>query len=113
MRRPIVAGNWKMNLDLAAGRDLIASIRAEYATAEPVEVIVCPPAPYLFPAAKALDGCEIHLGAQDLYYTKNGAYTGEISAEMIAETGRGFCHRRTQRTGATRSAISRTIAWSI
>ncbi len=90
MRRPIVAGNWKMNLDLAAGRDLIASIRAEYATAEPVEVIVCPPAPYLFPAAKALDGCEIHLGAQDLYYTKNGAYTGEISAEMIAETGADF-----------------------
>ncbi|MCA9243027.1 MAG: triose-phosphate isomerase [Phycisphaerales bacterium] len=90
MRRPIVAGNWKMNLDLAAGRDLIASIRAEYATAEPVEVVVCPPTPYLFPAAKALDGCEIRLGAQDIYYTKSGAYTGEVSAEMIAETGADF-----------------------
>jgi triosephosphate isomerase len=90
MRRPLVAGNWKMNLDLPRGRDLIATIRAGLESPdvrERVEVAVCPPEIYLFPTAAAIGGSAIKLGAQNVYYEAGGAFTGEVSAEMIAETG--------------------------
>ena len=54
MRRPFVAGNWKMNLDLAAGRALIAELRTRLGAAPPIDVAVCPPSIYLFPMAKAV-----------------------------------------------------------
>ncbi len=90
MRRPFVAGNWKMNLNLARGRELIAGIRSGLETstvADRVEVAVCPPAIYLFPFAENVRGTPIRLGAQDLYHEPSGAFTGELSAEMIAEVG--------------------------
>jgi len=90
MRRPFVAGNWKMNLDLKRGRELIAGIKAGLQSAsvgERVEVAVCPPAVYLFPLAEAVAGSPIRLGAQDLYYETGGAFTGELSPAMVAEPG--------------------------
>jgi triosephosphate isomerase len=88
MRRPFVAGNWKMNLNLARGRELIAGIRSGLETSkvgDRVEVAVCPPAIYLFPFAEDLRGTPIRLAAQDLYHEPSGAFTGELSAEMLAE----------------------------
>ena len=91
MRRPLVAGNWKMNLDLAQARELVTSIREGLAALGPqakkVETAICPPAIYLFPVAKYADGSEIELGAQNIYHEPKGAFTGEISAAMIAESG--------------------------
>lgn len=90
MRRPLVAGNWKMNLDGARARELVAAIRAgleAVGDGERVEVAVCPPAIYLFPIAQAIEGSPVQLGAQDLYYEPSGAFTGELSAQMVAETG--------------------------
>ncbi len=90
MRCPLVAGNWKMNLDRVRGSQLVAGIRAgleSLSVRERVDVVVCPPAVYLYPIAEALKGTPIRLGAQDVYHEPNGAYTGEISAAMIAETG--------------------------
>ena len=91
MRKPLIAGNWKMNLDLPQARALIQGLRAGLdaagAKAQGVEVAVCPSFIYLFPVAKAIDGSGIRLGAQDVYYEPNGAFTGEISAAMVAETG--------------------------
>lgn len=90
MRRPFVAGNWKMNLSLALGRDLITSLRAgldQLGSGDRVEVAVCPPLVYLVPFAEALRGTRIQLGAQNLYHEASGAFTGEVAAEMIAETG--------------------------
>jgi triosephosphate isomerase len=91
MRRPLVAGNWKMNLNLAQARELVANVRAGLETLGPtagkVEVAVCPPTIYLFPLAEAMKGSEIRLGAQNLYYEPKGAFTGEVSAAMVAETG--------------------------
>jgi len=90
MRRPMVAGNWKMNLDLARGRELVSGIRASL-DAEPigdrVDVAVCPPAVYLVPLAEALQGGRIELGAQDVYFEAQGAFTGEVSAAMVADVG--------------------------
>jgi triosephosphate isomerase len=90
MRKPLVAGNWKMNLNLSHGRDLVAAIRTGIEAAgvhEQVEVAVCPPAVYLFQIAETAKGGAIQIGAQDLYYEASGAFTGELSAEMILETG--------------------------
>lgn len=90
MRKTLVAGNWKMNLDLASARKLIEGVRAGAMQSDDVEVAVCPPFIYLFPVAKAIAGSNIQLGAQDLYYENNGAFTGECSAAMVAETGCRF-----------------------
>lgn len=88
MRRKLIAGNWKMNLDLAGARSLVDQIRSGLGEAAgTLDVAVCPPAVYLLPMARAVDGSPILLGAQDLYFEANGAYTGEISAAMVADCG--------------------------
>lgn len=91
MRRLLVAGNWKMNLNLAQARDLVGGLREYLDKLQPpptnIDIAICPPAVYLFPMAKATDGSVIRLGCQDLHHESSGAFTGEISAAMIAETG--------------------------
>lgn len=94
MRRPLIAANWKMNLNLPQMRDLVSDVAAAVADqklSDGCDIAVCPPSIYLFPMAKAVDGTRIHLGAQNLFQEKSGAYTGEVSAEMVAETGAKFC----------------------
>ncbi len=93
MRQPLIAGNWKMNLDLASGRSLVEGIRAglaELTLPAGFEVAVCPPAVYLFPIAGAIDGSSLQLGAQDVFHETGGAFTGELAPAMIAETGARF-----------------------
>ncbi|MGE0480473.1 MAG: triose-phosphate isomerase [Phycisphaerae bacterium] len=85
MRRKLVAGNWKLNLNLAAARELISQLRAGVGADPGCNVAVFPPFIYLFPAAKALDGGPIRLGAQNVYCETSGAFTGEVSPAMIAE----------------------------
>ena len=89
MRRPLIAGNWKMNLNLGEARQLVDAIRTGLsdAAASRCDTAVCPPFVYLFPIAEALRGGPVKLGSQDLYYERSGAFTGEISAAMILETG--------------------------
>lgn len=88
MRRPLVAGNWKMNLSHADALQLIEGIRTGMAEAAgTIEVAVCPPAIYLYLAANAVKGSEIAFGAQNIYHEPKGAFTGEVSAEMVAESG--------------------------
>jgi triosephosphate isomerase len=90
MRKPLVAGNWKMNLNISSGKDLVKAIRSgleEAAVGERVEVVVCPPTVYLFPISEVVRGSPIGLGAQNLYHEVSGAFTGEVSGEMISETG--------------------------
>ncbi len=87
MRRPLVAGNWKMNLTLPKMRELVTAVRAGLERGDAVEVAVCPPAIYLFHMVGAAAGSQVRVGAQDLYFEKEGAFTGEVSAAMVAETG--------------------------
>jgi triosephosphate isomerase len=85
-----------MNLNLATARELVAGIRTELAKAgwsdhsSQPEVVICPPFTYLFPMAKAIAESGIHLGSQDVYFETDGAYTGEVSAAMVADTGARF-----------------------
>ena len=85
MRRKFVAGNWKMNGSHAANAELLAGITA----ARPFgcDVAVCVPFPYLSEAAVALAGSDVRWGAQDCSVHASGAYTGEVSAGMLAEFG--------------------------
>jgi len=76
-----------MNLDLPVARRLVSELRARLPADPPVDIAVCPPSIYLFPMAKAVADSPIQLGAQNCWHEKSGAFTGEVSAEMIAETG--------------------------
>ena len=87
MRRPFLAGNWKMNLDLASARALLSELRARLSGHPPVDIAVCPPLPYLFPMAKAVADSPIAMGAQNCWSDPKGAFTGEVSATMLKETG--------------------------
>src|SRR5450830_401623 len=86
MRRKLVAGNWKMNGGLAANAALIADVKAGLAAAgAQADVAVCVPSPYLAQVQAAVAGSALALGAQDVSAHANGAYTGEVSAAMLAE----------------------------
>lgn len=88
MRRKIVAGNWKMNTTPAEGKALISELLSKIADVPAgVEVIVSTPFTHLVPAAEQLSGSRIDLSAQNCANKESGAYTGEISAKMVAATG--------------------------
>lgn len=89
MRKPFVAGNWKMNTDSHGSVELakrIASGACEIADHK-VTVAVCPPFVYLQTVTKTLSASCIGVGAQDVYYEPKGAFTGEISAAMLKDIG--------------------------
>ena len=85
MRRKLVVGNWKMNGNRAANAELLAALKA--AGPWVAEVAVCAPMPYLGDVALSLQGEAIGWGAQDCSAFEAGAYTGEVSAAMLAEFG--------------------------
>jgi triosephosphate isomerase len=87
MRRKLVVGNWKMNGSRAANAELLAGLNA--AGPWDASVAVCAPFPYLADVALSLQGSRIQWGAQDCSAHESGAYTGEVSATMLAEFG---CH---------------------
>ncbi|MBX7233433.1 MAG: triose-phosphate isomerase [Caldilineales bacterium] len=84
MRKPIIAGNWKMNKTIAEALELVRGIEAGVRDVSAVETIVCPPFPALFPVAQALAGTDVGVGAQDVYFEEKGAFTGEVAAGMLA-----------------------------
>lgn len=82
----LVAGNWKMHGSRAMVRELLGSL-SRRAIPRGVEVVVCPPYPYLALAAELLQGSGIVLGAQDLHPEPQGAFTGEVSGSMLRDLG--------------------------
>ena len=86
MRKPMIAGNWKMNKTPAETKALIEDLR-KLENRSGAEVVVCPMTVSLTAAAEALKGSEIHLGAQNVHFAENGAYTGECNAASLKELG--------------------------
>ena len=84
MRKPIIAGNWKMNKTPKETVELINQLKPLVAQAK-CDVVVCPQAVCLSAAAEALKGSNIKLGAQNVHWARSGAFTGEISADMLKE----------------------------
>jgi triosephosphate isomerase len=85
MRKPLVAGNWKMNGNHRSNIELLGGIVAGAGDVKVAEMAVCPPAVYLAQVADALRGTDIVWGAQNLSEYAPGAYTGEIAAEMLVD----------------------------
>lgn len=86
-RKLLIAGNWKMNLNLPSAVSLAESLKKETQGITDVDVAVCPPTVYLLPVHQALQGSQIALGAQNAYFEKEGAYTGEVSMGMLKDVG--------------------------
>ncbi len=87
MRKPFVAGNWKMNKTGEEARALVADMLPGLQSVPSIDRAICPPFPYLMPVAAMLVGTDVGLGAQNMYWEESGAYTGEVSPKMVAE----FC----------------------
>lgn len=87
MRTPFVAGNWKMNKTVAEARDLVFKMSVQLREISGVEKVLCPPFPFLVAVSALLEGTDIGLGAQNMFWEEKGAYTGEVSPVMVRE----FC----------------------
>ena len=85
MRTPVIAGNWKMNTTVAEAVALVRAMRDELDRVSNVEKVLCPPFVSLAPVGELIKSSSIKLGAQNLYFAEKGAYTGEISALMLAD----------------------------
>lgn len=88
MRRPLIAGNWKMNLNRAQAKELAAAIAQ--GDCDVADVLVCPPFVYMDCVSQIVSGAQVSLGAQDVYHQPNGAFTGEISTQMLTDLGCNF-----------------------
>lgn len=90
MRRPFLAGNWKMNKTVpeavALARDLVQAV----ANVSDRDILICPTFPCLVPVAEVVRGTNVKLGAQNMYFEDSGAYTGEVSAAMLVSAGVEF-----------------------
>lgn len=87
MRKKVIAGNWKMNMNLHQSQKLVSEIINGLGKDSKAEVIVCPPFTSLSEVNSLLKGTQIKLGAQNMYYEESGAYTAEISADMLKSVG--------------------------
>ena len=87
MRRPVIAGNSKMNMTASETRVLLGQLKASLAAAGDVEVIVGPPFTSLAEACSQLRGTAIAVGGQNMHWEEKGAFTGEVSAAMLKDLG--------------------------
>lgn len=87
VRKPFIAGNWKMNLDREQGVALASALASDCPSADQVDVAVCPPSLYLDAVSQAISGSPVALGAQNMYHEAKGAFTGEIAGAMLTDLG--------------------------
>ncbi len=83
MRKPIIAGNWKMNNTPAQAKELLEGLKPLVADNKTTEVVVCVPAILIADVKKLIEGTNIHLGAENMHWEESGAFTGEISPLML------------------------------
>ncbi len=89
-RRRIIAGNWKMNMRRSSATDLASGVAEAVGESPAVDVVLCPPAVYLAAVGDAVAGTPVGLGAQNLYAASDGAFTGEVNADMLTDVGCGY-----------------------
>ena len=114
MRKPIIAGNWKMNKTPEEAVQLVKELIPLVADA-PCDVVVCPPAVCLADVKSAIEGTNVKLGAQNVHFAEKGAYTGELSCDMLKAVGCEYViighSERRQYFGETDKSVNlRTVA---
>jgi triosephosphate isomerase len=87
MRIPIIAGNWKMNTLVDEAKALVEDLKVRVSDVSDVEIVVCPPFISLTTVRAVVEGSNIALGAQNVYWEKSGAFTAEVSAPMLKSVG--------------------------
>lgn len=113
MRRPFIAGNWKMNLDRAGSAALAEGIAAQVGDFSGVDVAICPPSVYLEAVRAAVGDARVGVGAQNMYHEAGGAFTGELNSAMLLDIGckyviLGHSERR-QLMGETDADVNRKL----
>ena len=94
MRTPFIAGNWKMYKTVAEAVSYVKEFRGLVKDIADVEIVVAPPFTALHAAAEAARNSNVVIAAQDLYWEREGAFTGEISAAMMREAGAEYVDHR-------------------
>jgi triosephosphate isomerase len=87
MRKPLIAGNWKMNNTVEQATELVEGLLSGVGQPQDREVLICPAFTALHPVGRLVKGTSVMLGGQNLYPRDSGAYTGEVSAPMLLEAG--------------------------
>ena len=87
MRKTVIAGNWKMNQTPSQTKAFIEALRPMVAGKDKCDIVLCVPFVDIAAAVEAARGTNIHIGAQNVHFKESGAYTGEISADMLVECG--------------------------
>ncbi|HWP35353.1 MAG TPA: triose-phosphate isomerase, partial [Thermodesulfobacteriota bacterium] len=115
-RRPLLAGNWKMHGTIAEAVALASAIREGLDAAWPAgrDVVLCPPFTALEAVARTVAGSAVAVGGQNCFWEPKGAFTGEVSAEMLREAGARYVilghSERREHFGETDAAVSRKVA---
>ena len=113
MRTPVMAGNWKMYKTARQAAETIRSLAEAVKGVPGVEVVICPPFTALSAAVDAAKGSPVAIGAQDCYWEKEGAFTGEVAVPMIADLGCSHCivghSERRQFFGETDATVDKKV----
>ena len=110
-RKPIIAGNWKMYKTAAEALALVKALQQEVAHVTNVEIVVCPPFTALYAVSTILQNTNVKLGAQNVHWEKEGAFTGEIAAPMLKELAVSYAvvghSERRQYFGETNEGVNK------
>ncbi len=113
MRKPIIAGNWKLNNTTQQAAELVTLLKRDLGEVTDVDIVVCPVFTALSVMADILTESNIHLGAQNLHWEDFGAFTGEVSAPLLKEIGVRYViighSERRQYFGETNQTVNRKI----
>ena len=113
MRKPLMAGNWKMNKTIPEAVAMVKELKGKIADIKDVDVLICPVFTALYPVANEVKGSNINVGAQDLFCEAKGAFTGEVAPNMIVDAGCSFViighSERRQYFGETNETVNKKI----
>lgn len=117
MRRPIIAGNWKMYKTLAEAVDFVKALKPQVSDIHDRSIVVCVPYPVLKDVCDAICSTNVGLGAQNLFWEDEGAYTGEVSAPMLKAVGCQYViighSERRQYFGETDESVNKKLSAAI
>ncbi len=113
MRKPLMAGNWKMNKTIPEAVAMVKELKGKIADVKDVDILLCPVFTALYPVANEVKGSNINVGAQDLFWEAKGAFTGEVAPDMITDAGCSFViighSERRQYFGETNETVNKKI----